>query len=479
MSSPAFLKKLLPSTWSKLFYSTVIGLSLLNIFFWGSPWTPQGNNSALQQQSQVPWHIDEVKTDNFIASLHLEDFERNGSDYMNPYYSPMRLGVPLEKLKKGKDYDFQRLDEVMKNLKGVDRRKVLKHIFKEVTKGSTTNSERHLALLRFLHKSSFHNYLIPVYRNAQAIRDPLVLLRLSEMWCGDVATLAIDLFQASGYQGRMVQLGAHQIAEVFYDEDWHYIDGDAFANGETVYDPDGTIPSVVELSKEPFRIDRLAHFQEFGFGGWLKVDSVRYPSWYYFAQGAYGPTLSQGMPVHYVKTANQEEEKNQYYGWNYQFTQKDEQRTLYDMKPFYQPGAVTFSNIKVLSDAQKGGKVELTWSEALDEDHDLLGYKVFVSLVSRGWVYGRFEGPSHLKPFINIAEGWKPSMYEKKFQIPPHEVAMVFTKQPSVILMLPSNDKFFISVMPLDAHGESVGKVLYFLSHEITVDLSLKENTRI
>ena len=56
------------------------------------------------------------------------------------------------------------------------------------------------------------------------VKDPLVLLELGEMRCGHVAGLAVDLFDAMGYEGRLVQLSCHVIAEIKYDGRWHYFD---------------------------------------------------------------------------------------------------------------------------------------------------------------------------------------------------------------------------------------------------------------
>ena len=90
------------------------------------------------------------------------------------------------------------------------------------------------------------------------VSDPLVLLQLGEMRCGHVARVAVDLFSAAGYQARLVQLGAHVIAEVYYGQNWHYFDADMFKGGQCVFNPDGSIPSVDQLSQSPYLIDSLA-----------------------------------------------------------------------------------------------------------------------------------------------------------------------------------------------------------------------------
>ena len=84
--------------------------------------------------------------------------------------------------------------------------------------------------------------MIASYSEGDWVYDPLVLLELGDMWCTQGAILAIDLFGAAGYPGRLVQLAQHQIAEIYYDGDWHYFDTDSFGNGETILEDDGNIP---------------------------------------------------------------------------------------------------------------------------------------------------------------------------------------------------------------------------------------------
>jgi hypothetical protein len=408
---------------------------------------------------------EDLKTKEHIRNLDISKFERNGSDFTNPTYSPLRLGKPLEHIDIVYDYDFQRLAQIEERLEGVDRKKVLRHIFCVLTKDATTNKEKHIAILKFLHKSSFHNaYLQPMYPNKEMVCDPLVLLELGEMRCGHVAKVAVDLFAAVGIKGRFVPLGGHTIAEVFYDGSWHYLDADIFGNGETVVDEKGLVPSVIELSRTPYRIDSLAHYFELSFRG-IPLPWAYYPSYFYFGKASY----TEGTVVYYEKTATGDQEQNKLYGWNHYKISDDNERKLYDMKPFYQPGAATFKHIDI--DTSKGNKanVYIEWNESQDPDNDLLGYKVYVSENSRGWHYQKFRGPEELNRFWSNSEGWKPEMYERLFKEPPHEVALIKTDHTYVNIPLDASRTYFITVMPFDAHGESVGKVLYQMSEEIKV----------
>jgi len=414
---------------------------------------------------------EDSKTEEYIRNLDISKFERNGSDFTNPKYSPLRLGKPMEQIDKVYDYDFERIVRTEKYLEGIDRKRVLRHIFETITDGARTNTEKHLRILKFLHKSSFHNYIQPMYSTGTVVFDPLVLLELAEMRCGQVNRVAVDLFASAGIKGRLVQAGHHVLAEVFYDGSWHYFDGDIFGNGEIVLNENGSVPSFAELSRTPYSIDSLAHYFELSFRGNSQT-WAHYPSYFYFGKASY----AEGTVVYYEKTATENQEQNKLYGWNYYKTIDDNERELYDMKPFYQPGAVTFKHIRI--DTSKGNKanIYIEWDESQDTDNDLLGYKVYVSENSRNWPYSEFRGPNELREFWSNTNGWKPEMYERLFKEPPHEVALIKTDHTHVNIPLDASRTYFVTVMPFDAHGELVGKVLYRMSEEIKVSApSLKE----
>jgi hypothetical protein len=414
---------------------------------------------------------EDLKTKEYITNLDISKFERNGSDYANPKYDPLRLGKPMKQIDRVYDYDFEYIARTEKYLEGIDRKRVLKHIFETITNGARTNTEKHLRILKFLNKSSYHNDIQPMYNDGHAVFDPLVLLELSEMRCGQVNRIAVDLFASAGIKGRLVQVGHHVLAEVFYDRSWHYFDAGLFGNDETVLNEDGSIPSFVELSKTPYLIDSLAHYFESPLSP-FRVTLKRsgfdyYPSYFYFGKASY----TEGTVVYYEKTATEDQEGNKLYGWNFHKTIDDNERELYDMKKFYQPGAVTFKHIHVNPHKDNRSILYLEWSAAQDSDNDLLGYKAYVSENSRNWSYNEFSGPKKLRKFWSNANGWKPEMYERLFKEPPHEIAFIKTDQTYIDIPLDKTKTYYITVMPYDAHGESVGKVLYRMSEEIKVTI--------
>jgi hypothetical protein len=408
-----------------------------------------------------------TKTEAFIKQLDIFKYERNGSDFANPKYSPLRLGKPLDKIDITYDYDFKQLALTEKRLSGVNRREVLKYIFARVTQETKNNTEKHIAILKFLQKSSFHNkYMQPMYPNKTTVFDPLVLLELSEMRCGHVARIAVDLFEAGGMKGRLVQVASHVLAEVFYDNSWHYFDADLLIGEQTVLNENGSIASIKELSHKPYSIDAIPHaVNEISVvSGQSYKGSQSYPSFYYFH---YEPSLS----LYYQKVASQKEELNQYYGWNFYKIIPDKERQINHVQKYYQPGAVTLQNIQVDSHQPWAKRsIEIEWSPSKDLDRDVLGYKVYVSKHTRGWSYSQFTGSKKLEKFHNKVV-WKPEMYENIYKEPPDDIALIKTTQNQVSIPIKEPGTYYITVMPYDAHGESVGRKLYLVSEEIKVQV--------
>jgi hypothetical protein len=421
------------------------------------------NNSSVVALSKPGIQFDEDKTRQYVADFDPFRYENLGSDYDNPIYSPESQGMSLDQIDNIYDYDFQRLAKTEASLEGVDRPRALKHIFDTVTEGAVNGKEKQMAILRFLHKSGYHNSIWqPMYPDKIMVMDPLVLLELHEMRCGHVARLAVDLFHAAGYEGRIVQLGGHIIAEIFYEGDWHYFDADIFGGGETVLDARGDIPSVAELinTDHGYPLDALAPYHES-----ISTPTMRswpYPSFYYFSKAAY----SGYLPSYQVKTATNEQTSNHLYGWNYYEETTANDIELSETPGYYMPGAVAFTSIQTNLEQ---ALASIEWSRSEDADHDLLGYKVFVSNVSRGWDYLEFNGEEGLLSFWGTAgsKGWDPQMYSNLFELPPHEVALIETRQTSVQFPIKNGITYYVTVMPYDAHGENVGKNLYFMSNEI------------
>jgi hypothetical protein len=383
-------------------------------------------------------------TDLYLDTLDVNRLARHGCDYTNPYYSPLRLGKKLEDLDSVFDYDFPRLAAVQRRLEGVDRRRALAALFRRVCAGCTTDKERHLAVLEFCNKVSFNSQIQPMWPDGDPVYDPLLLLELGEMRCGQVARLAVDLFDAGGYRGRLVQLGGHVSSEVYYDGAWHYLDAGLFGGRWTVYNDDGAIPSYAQLSQRPFAIDAMPAHLEPTFEN-IPVGTTVYPSWFHFSQQSYSTP-----PLCYEKTATREAERDcRDYGWRYYQDLPDEARVLGVFDKKHCPAAPP--NLR-----RQGNRA--VWDPAADGDGDPVGYRVYLGSRSRGWCYG---------------PGWKPEMYDARFRLPPGDVAILNTK--GTFVDLPARRPLYVTVMAYDQHGERVGRTLYPMSAELVLPAAPRE----
>jgi hypothetical protein len=446
--------------WIGLIIGVFLTLGLISVY---------QSNSLSVALSEPAMRFDEEKTNRYMANFDPLRYETLGSDYDNPVFSPENQGISLDQIDNTYDYDFERLSKTEAFLKGVDRPRVLKYIFEMVTDGLSNDKEKHLAVLRFLDKSSYHNVIWqPMYPDQVMVTDPLVLLELHEMRCGHIARVAADLFDAAGYPTRLVQLSGHIVAEIFYEGDWHYFDADVFGGGETVLDYEGDIPSVAELSRtnKGYLIDSLAAVY-YEVITKPRVNGPRYPSYYYFSKNAYSGST---WPTYYIKTATVKESNNYLYGWNYFDTVVAKDIVLTDSPDYYEPGAVSFTSIQI---DHEQDLAYIEWSPSVDKDNDLLGYYVFISSSSRGWDYLNFGGEKELLSFWNAAENndWDPQMYDNLFKLPPHEIDLIKTEGTSAQFSIKKGSTYYVSVMPYDAHGESVGKKLYPMSNEIKLSL--------
>jgi hypothetical protein len=389
----------------------------------------------------------------YIQTFDPLRYERYGEDYCALDYQGSL------------EYQYQRAQNIRQRLANIDRQKALSAIFNKVTKGATTNIEKHLRLLEFIQKSSYHTSDISSYSEGDWVYDPLVLLELGDMWCTQGAILAIDLFGAAGYPGRLVQLAHHQIAEIYYDGDWHYFDTDLFGNGETVLDDNGNIPSVAEMSRGEYqKLDALPAYQEFNVMDCTGPDSgqVFYPSYYYFSSQAYLTDAPQGYYVGLDSAYSFER------GWKgIEEIAPNDTVVLHDLPAQQTPSKPILTNIQIST-----GYTTLTVSfTATDPDNDLAGYQVFVSDHSRGWDYNQFYGDATTKGYWANPSGWKSNMYEHLFELPPSNKGLIIldSGEERVDIPVERGITYFITVMPFDSYGQSVGRVLYPSSNELKV----------
>lgn len=403
-----------------------------------------------------------ISTEEYMEAFNPKAYEMAGTDYFNDIFSPHRLKKPLDQIDRTYDFDFAYLAQVSRMLEHVDRKRALKAIFDRVTSGAKTDTQRHLAILKFLQKAAFHNYWMqPIYEDKQLVFDPLVLLELGAMQCGAVARVGADLFDAAGYRTRVVQAANHVSAEIFYEGGWRLLEADLYRGGQAPM-LKGRIMSVNELSYNPSVMDRLptrfTNYVHYPPKERLKK-SFEYSSFIFFSKWLYGNL----KPCWYYKTATPEQAAaSRFYGWNYYSTIPDKERKLTSTPVKYEPTQPVFKSVDMTNQ-----KVKITWNASYDRDHDLMGYRIYLSRKSRGWNYQYFIGDEKVKKYWH--GGWRPEMYDSLFREPPSDAGLITTSRMSVEIDLPHGEVKYVTIMPFDRYGESVGRKLYLMSEELTL----------
>jgi hypothetical protein len=196
----------------------------------------------------------------------------------------------------------------------VDGRELLRLLFLRVTQGQTTDEGMVIAWLTYVQNRIAHGRYNPYDERGSAIYEPRWLLENQVAKCTQTNRLLVDGLLIAGYRARMVVIlkdasEGHQVAEVFYDGSWHYLDADWLGNGEVVRKADGSIASVADIQADRSLLNGLNPNAEMD-GMLARGINVRW--------GA--STLDQMFNVidgYYYKIATPEQEASLYFGWEH------------------------------------------------------------------------------------------------------------------------------------------------------------------
>jgi ubiquinone/menaquinone biosynthesis C-methylase UbiE len=135
----------------------------------------------------------------------------------------------------------------------------LQHLVTDASKGLRNTEDRFRAVYRLTQNAVFHHPLVQLVDDeGNAARVGSVeILAAGIGRCGHAARVACDLYQAAGYQARMLQLHKHLCCEVFFDGRWRLVDADAFKAGIWLTNEEGDWATLEELRKTPSLIDRV------------------------------------------------------------------------------------------------------------------------------------------------------------------------------------------------------------------------------
>ncbi len=365
------------------------------------------------------------------------------------------------------------VDQLRETLRGVDRVVVLRAVFKRLTAGLQSETEKEHAVLGFVQELSVHDFSSPFM--SIPIFDPLILFQIGAMDCQRASRLIVDLYASAGYQGRIVDFYGHAVAEISYDGGWHYADADMFGGGDIVSFADGHIPSVAELSRQYQLLDRLPVYLEnvvqatYGSTGKNGAAATwTYPSSAYFSAPYFAG--NPGYPVYLTRKAfpATAADPSLDFGWTDPSQLERAPASdivLSDISSRVSPNAPSIDAVTTTA-----GTIHI--SVAPDPAATVSGYRVFVSSTSRGWDYGEFLGSSAAKSDWANPSGWTAAMYGRLFQIPPSDVAKVDSNVPDITVSGLRPGNYFVSVMPRDSYGDTVGRELFPSSNELKVTVS-------
>ena len=355
--------------------------------------------------------------------------------------------------------------------RGVDRVAVLREVFARLTSGARTETDKERAVLMFVQHLSVHDFSSPF--TPMPIFDPLILFQVFAMDCQKDSRLIADLYAAAGYDSRVVDMYGHAVAEVRYEGGWHYADADMFGGGQVVAMPDGHIPSVAELARQPDLLDRIPVYLENevlasypGYAGKHGGAMVwTYPSYPYFSAENFA--RDPGYPVYLARNAfpASAPDPDLTFGWNdpasiVRTPASDIALTSIPSRPSPEPPSVQ---------SVSAGPGEIRLSVSPSGATPVSGYRVLVGTTSRGWDYGAFDGSAAARASWANPGGWTPDMYPRLFALPPSDAASVQGAGPTITVHGLKAGTYFVSVMAFDPYGQRVGRQLYPASNELRV----------
>lgn len=443
----------------------------------GTPWDI-GTNGVVSAKPTGTLGVD--ATDRYIAGLDIAALARAGVDYRHPRYGLEGL-PPLAELDHVHDYRFERLTEITAKLRGVDRRRVLAHIFAVVTAGAANDTDRCLRTIWFVHMNMFPNIVQVMRPDGRTVYDPLILLEASEYRCGHAARLVLDLLEAgAGWPGRLVLMHCHVAAEVFFEGGWRLVEPTYYPPGVYPVKSDGTIPAVSELEAMPELLDRLPLTVDPGMDLIVRDDgrrellyqnprrsSLAYPSRFYCAKEAFAT-----MPLqHLVKTAPSGPPLDEDYGWWHYVIEPAPRQPQRLGQDKWMPSAPMLTDLVMERLPENRCRVRLIWSPAVDGNDDVVDYRVMVGSHSRRWNYLTYDGPPHLKTLVSQPHPDPIIAYMAQSAPPPHDIFDATTPEGRFEFTATGGRTIYLSLYARDAYGLSIGKTFFYPGHEMELRL--------
>ena len=416
---------------------------------------------------KAKWYWVEAKflsidpTSEFIDALDLDAIRHRGNSFASVCFDPARLGIPKETINYTYDFDFDSIDRLKKRFRNVCRYEVLQAVAKKICAGCNTDTERHLAILQFCQEVGFHGPLQAMIRKwigrSELVTDPLILMLVNEMRCGQVARLACDLATACGIESRCVSLDGHVIGELFYDGAWHYLDADSAGAGLCVRMSDGSIPSVRRLSENPSLLDSVPAYFDLTYPG--RPISGAAPS----RSHAYFGGEKNEANLYYFKRSHPLRRRDPVtWSWTDLEMEKPDWIIAPDLPFRHTPGMAFFESVDLGDES-----VRIQWRHGAVPEDSPVRYEIHVNSKPRGFRYSTFYGSEEARSYWDDA-GWVPEMYSALYTPVEGDLLVLSTAETSI--ELPRQERVtYVTVVARDRYHESVGRVLFYSSNELRI----------
>ena len=213
-------------------------------------------------------------------------------------------------------YSPERIDEVRKRLRGVDRKPYLRRILDKILNSAMTDKDRVTVICRFISDAFYYN---PIQQpqekeTGELLMDPVELLELHGARCGQGVKVTAALLREAGIECRERPVFHHVTCEARYEGRWHLADALMFAGNPP--ERDGVVVNVADLRRDPYFADAFplrcfAYTPEellsrdgyrllgYCFGDW---GSLTYYSWYMGGEEDYPPMMPVVLPPQRVGT---------------------------------------------------------------------------------------------------------------------------------------------------------------------------------
>jgi SAM-dependent methyltransferase len=275
--------------------------------------------------------------------------------------------------------------------RSVDRLKIMRMLYEEVTDGLEDDEARIVACVTFAQKHFFHHFAGQPMVEGMPVHDPVASLLLEHGRCGTTARFTVDVFECNGVPARLVGGACHTWAEVLCDGRWVIADANMYPPGVLPRDDAGRLLTLEEAILRPDLLNRppsyvnyhhefidayLAEYPEteLELERWLRRPLL--PSTGYFGADFFSGERPVGTVLRYRKTGTPEQWlDDEHFGWG-----------GLELETIEGPGLPLEQRPPQVSRVSVEGS-SLVWTPVADSGVEPVRYRVVSSMQSRGWEY--------------------------------------------------------------------------------------------